>query len=95
MQTGIQEQVLETFWEALIHMWNLDHSASRGRLACRGLYVFKHESSYGNAPSHLLFEKVDIKNKTGKTAPRSYKDYEVFTDKVLPEGVTLHSLINW
>lgn len=95
MQTGIQEQDLEIFWDALINMWDLDHSASRGRLACRGLYVFKHESPYGNAPSHLLFEKVDIKNKTGNTAPRSYKDYEVLTNKTLPQGVTLYPLVSW
>nr|WP_245585860.1 hypothetical protein [Paenibacillus pinihumi] len=29
-------------------------------MACRGLYVFAHESRLGNAPSSQLFEKVDI-----------------------------------
>ncbi|WP_028559667.1 type I CRISPR-associated protein Cas7 [Paenibacillus pinihumi] len=42
------------------NLWDLDHSAARGRMACRGLYVFAHESRLGNAPSSQLFEKVDI-----------------------------------
>jgi len=39
-------------------MWDLDRSASRGMMTCRGLYIFTHESPFGNAPAHHLFERV-------------------------------------
>lgn len=93
-QTGVREEDLEVFWESLIHMWDLDHSAARGRMACRGLYIFAHESKYGNAPSHQLFDKVTIKKKADHVA-RSYKDYVVEIDENLPEGVSLHKLVTF
>src|SRR5690625_247700 len=70
-QTGVKEKDLKIFWESLMNMWDLDRSASRGRMATRGLYVFKHEGMYGNAPSHLLFEKIDINKVDGVENPRS------------------------
>lgn len=33
---------LENLWQALAGMWDHDRSASKGVMACRGLYVFKH-----------------------------------------------------
>lgn len=74
-QTGVTLRDLELFWESLINMWDLDRSAARGRMATRGLYVFQHESMYGNAPSHLLFDKIDIKKKDKVDIPRSSTDY--------------------
>lgn len=100
LQTGVREEDLEAFWESLVNMWDLDRSAARGRMACRGLYVFSHESKYGNAPSHQLFDKIEIKRKTGKDegaqkVARSYKDYEVIVDEQLPKGVSLHQLVTF
>lgn len=101
IQTGVREEDLVAFWESLINMWDLDRSASRGRMACRGLYVFAHDSKYGNAPSHQLFEKVDIERKKGENGEqvervaRSYKDYEVKIDEDLPQGVTLHQVVTF
>lgn len=86
-QTGVTEEDLEVFWEALTHMFEFDRSASRGQMACRGLYVFTHDSDKGNAPAHKLFDCVRI---TGRgAAPRSFDDYHVEVDTNLPEGVTL------
>lgn len=93
-QTGVREEDLEVFWESLINMWDLDRSAAKGRMACRGLYVFAHESIYGNAPSHQLFDKVEIKKVTDKVA-RSYKDYEVAIDEDFPEGVSLNKVVTF
>ena len=45
---GVVEMAL--VWQALQQMWDLDHSAGRGLLSCRGLYVFTHENRLGNAP---------------------------------------------
>lgn len=93
-QTNVSENDLQVLWEALVNMWDLDHSATRGRMACRGLYVFSHEDQFGNAPSHMLFEKVDIRLREEGTVPRSYKDYKISIDESLPEGVKLHKVVN-
>src|SRR5690625_1691270 len=74
-QTGVMERDLQIFWESLMNMWDFDHSASRGRMATRALYVFKHESIYGNAPAHLLFDKIAVERKKGVEVARSIRDY--------------------
>lgn len=92
-QTGADGEDLGLFWQALEHMWDLDRSASRGQVACRGLYVFSHESSLGNAPAHKLFERI-VTPKSAVAAPRSFADYKVQIDKEnLPQGVTLTTLV--
>jgi CRISPR-associated protein Csd2 len=71
-------------------MFEHDHSAARGEMATRGLYVFKHDSHLGNAPAHTLFERIQPKLKDGVSVPRSFDDYDVRVDKAdLPPGVTL------
>lgn len=92
-QTGVDSEDLALFWQALEHMWDFDRSASRGEVACRGLYVFSHESNLGNAPAHQLFERVATP-KSETTAPRSFSDYAVRVDKEnLPPGVTLTTVV--
>ena len=91
-RTGFEEADLELFWEALVNMFELDHSASRGMMACRGLYVFSHENKLGNAPSHRLFDGVTVERLNGSPA-RKFSDYRVaFSDQPLPAGVTLTRL---
>ena len=51
--------------------------------------MFKHDSALGNAPAHILFDKVSVKLKDGVTTPRHYSDYDITIDKDMPEGVTL------
>ncbi len=93
-QTGVTEEDLALFWQALQLMWDLDRSASRGLMACRGLYVFSHESSLGNAPAHELFRRVAVHRRQGIEAPRAFDDYEVAVDDAdLPAGITLSRLI--
>jgi len=58
-------------------MFEFDRSASRGLMSTRGLYVFTHESSLGNAPAHKLFDLVRIERREGVEAPRSFRDYTV------------------
>ena len=52
--TGFSEDDLALLWDALVNMFEHDHSAARGKMATRKLFVFKHDSDLGNAPSHLL-----------------------------------------
>ncbi len=93
-QTGATDEDLELFWAALQNMWDLDRSSSRGFMACRGLYVFSHESSLGNAPAHRLFERISVP-KSNAEAPRSFADYEVtVSSEGLPSGVTLTALVD-
>ena len=73
--TGFGEMDLAVLWKALMNMFDLDRSASRGLMACRGLWVFKHESKLGNAPAHKLFELIKVSAK--KEPPREFSDYQV------------------
>lgn len=93
-QTGFSEDDLELFWNALINMFDHDHSAARGKMAARNLLVFKHESKLGNAPAHKLFDLVSVSSNNGTKPPRSYSDYTVNIAKDdLPIGVELNELI--
>jgi CRISPR-associated protein Csd2 len=73
-QTGFTEEDLELLWNALINMFDHDHSAARGKMCARKLIVFKHDSKLGNAPAHRLFDTVKIKLCDSKP-PRSFDDY--------------------
>jgi CRISPR-associated protein Csd2 len=88
--TGFSEEDLKLLWEALINMFEHDHSAARGKMASRKLIVFKHASDLGNAPSHLLFDRISVAPKPDVAVPRSFSDYTVTIDREkLPEGVEL------
>ncbi|MFS0615825.1 hypothetical protein [Lederbergia ruris] len=52
-------------------------------------------NTYGNAPSHLLFDKINIKKKDEVNVPRSSTDYQVLIDRELPNGVTLHEIVTF
>jgi CRISPR-associated protein Csd2 len=94
LRTGIDAADLALFWKSLQMMWDLDRSASRGLMACRGLYVFSHESSLGEAPAHTLFERVTVRRLGNGSAPRGFGDYEVrVDDENLPAGVNLNRLV--
>ncbi|OQB40917.1 MAG: hypothetical protein BWY09_00672 [Candidatus Hydrogenedentes bacterium ADurb.Bin179] len=87
-QTGFNEADLTLLWRALQNMFDLDRSAARGLMACRGLKVFKHESKLGNHPAHKLFERIRIALITDVETPRSFDDYMVFVDKdKMPQGI--------
>jgi CRISPR-associated protein Csd2 len=93
-QTGATDEDLELFWQALQMMWDLDRSAARGMMACRGLYIFTHESSLGNAPAHRLLERVEVKRRDDVIAPRSFRDYDVrVSEDGLPATITLTRLV--
>lgn len=85
--TGFTEEDLELLWEALINMFEHDHSAARGKMATRKLIVFEHETSLGSAPSHKLFDKVKVENI--KSPARSIEDYEITVDNSEVAGVKI------
>ena len=86
--TGLSEEDLELLWNAIINMFENDHSAARGKMCMRKLYVFKHSNVLGNCPSHLLFDKITVEEKFDQ-APRAFSDYEIHVDREMPAGVEL------
>ena len=94
-QTGFSDGDLQILWDALINMFDHDHSAARGKMNARKLIVFKHESALGNAPAHKLFELVRVKRSTDEAKPaRAFSDYVVEVEKGnIPTGVFLEEKI--
>lgn len=88
-KTGFSEEDIELLWASIKSMFEIDHSAARGKLCMRKLYVFKHDSALGSAPSHLLFDKITVTRNTGADIARKFGDYTVMVDRSMPEGVEL------
>ncbi|WP_150538786.1 type I-C CRISPR-associated protein Cas7/Csd2 [Actinobacillus vicugnae] len=76
-QTGFSDDDLELFWQALINMFDHDHSAARGQMNARGLYVFEHSNSLGDAPADSLFKRIQVIKKESVDVSRSFDDYTV------------------
>lgn len=92
--TGFSDGDLALLWEAIINMFEHDHSAARGKMAVRELIVFKHESELGNAPAHKLFDAVSVTRNDASAPARAYTDYTVSIDEqAIPEGVTCSRMI--
>lgn len=94
-QTGFLESDLELLWEALVNMFDHDHSAARGKMNARRLFVFRHDSALGNAPAHKLFDLVKVERTTDTDTPaRAFSDYRITIDNdSVPENVTLEEKI--
>ncbi len=92
--TGFDEEDLELLWQAIINMFEIDHSAARGNMAVRKLIVFRHENELGNAPAFQLFSRIKVARIDDSRPARCYEDYRVEVDESgLPEGVTcIHKL---
>ncbi len=89
--TGFSEEDLSLLWEAILNLFEHDHSAARGKMAVRELIIFKHDSELGCAPAWKLFDAVTVARKHPDEAgpARSYQDYIVSVDEAaLPAGVT-------
>ena len=86
--TGFSEDDLQLLWEAILNMFENDHSAARGKMAVRELIVFKHSLELGNAPAYKLFDAVTVQRRDPTTPARSYRDYTVTVSDALPEGVS-------
>jgi CRISPR-associated protein Csd2 len=91
--TGFSEEDLELFFQALENAFQFDASAARpaGSMSPRALLVFKHDTALGSAPSHALFEKLQIRSFTEKPAEdgkpaRAFSDY---APRITFEGVPL------
>jgi CRISPR-associated protein Csd2 len=88
--TGFSEDDLALLWDAILNMFENDHSAARGNMAVRELIIFRHDSELGNAPAHKLFDAVTVARKKDVQTARRFSDYDVTIDKAaIPAGVTV------
>ena len=94
-QTGFDGDDLSLLWEALVNIFDHDHSAARGKMAARALIVFEHESELGNAPSHKLFDQVRVQRSDASAMPaRAFADYRISVDEAaIPTGVTVRNFV--
>lgn len=93
-RTGFNNDDLKLFWEAMICWPCIDSSATRNSMGVRGLYVFKHDYKFGNAPAHELFDRVKVSLRDGVETPRSFEDYVIqVDDQNLPEDVSLTRVV--
>ena len=98
---GFDQEDLRILFEAILNMYEHDHSASKGEMSVVSpLILFRHvgtdtderqrirQAKLGCAPAHKLFELVKVAKKPGVEVPRSYRDYDAAIDlKHIPEGV--------
>lgn len=92
--TGFSEEDLELLWEAIIDMFEHDHSAARGKMAVRELIVFKHSKEMGDCPAYKLFDAVEVKKNEGIEYPRQYQDYTVcIHEEKIPDSVEVRRMI--
>ena len=89
-KTDLSEEDLALLWQAIFNMFENDHSAARGKMCMRQIYIFKHDNVLGSCPSHVLFDKIKVRLKDDVETPRAFSDYEItFDEAELPKEVTV------
>lgn len=103
VETGFDDDDLKALFEAILNMYEHDHSASKGEMSVVSpLIVFKHvgtdtdeaqrvrQAKLGCAPAHKLFELVRVQRKADVEVPRNYRDYTAAVDvDRVPDGVQI------
>ena len=102
-ETGFDDEDLKALFEAILNMYEHDHSASKGEMSVVSpLIIFKHvgtdtdevqrakQAKLGCAPAHKLFELVHVRKKADVEFARSYGDYDAEVDiNRVPAGVEI------
>ena len=102
-ETGFDGEDLKALFEAILNMYEHDHSASKGEMSVVSpLIIFKHvgtdtdevqrakQAKLGCAPAHKLFELVHVRKKADVEFARSYRDYDAEVDiNRVPAGVEI------
>ncbi len=100
-ETGFDDSDLKALFEAVLNMYEHDHSASKGEMSViTPLVIFRHtgtdsdlnqrkrQAKLGCAPAHKLFELVKAEKKADVKYPRSWRDYNTSIDlSHCPAGV--------
>lgn len=107
-ETGFDERDLMALFEAILNMYEHDHSASKGEMSVVSpLIIFKHvgtdtdasqrarQALLGCAPAHRLFDLVHVERKPDLPFARDYRDYDAFIDmQNVPNGVKVGFMEN-
>ena len=102
-ETGFDDEDLKALFEAILNMYEHDHSASKGEMSVVSpLIIFKHvgtdtneiqrarQAKLGCAPAHKLFDLVHVQKKADVEFARSYHDYDAEVDvSHVPAGVEI------
>lgn len=89
-KTGFTHGDLTILLDALENLFTLDKTTSRPDMNVQGIYVFKHESKYGNASPAAIQSKVLVQRLAGVEKATKFEDYEVtLLASQIPEGVQL------
>lgn len=92
--TDFCDEDLAMLWQAILNMFEFDHSAARGNMAVRRLYVFKHSSALGDAPSYRLFDSINVRRRDSVDVPRSFNDYVVtFNSEQVPDSIQVSEMV--
>ena len=100
-ETGFSDHDLSVLFEAILNMYEHDHSASKGEMSVVSpLIIFKHvgtdtdleqrkrQALLGCAPAHKLFDLVKVERKADIPFARDYRDYTATIDlQHIPNGV--------
>jgi CRISPR-associated protein Csd2 len=95
-RTGFSQEDLDLLLKSLTLMFDQDKSSARSQMATQKLFVFKHKTELGDAPSNKLFDAIKIQKKPDVKFPRSFLDYDVSvdTDSLLKwSGVKLTEIV--
>lgn len=92
--TGFTYADLALFFKAIQSMFDFDRSAARGLMCVRGLHVFQHSTALGEAPAHVLFDKIITKPLGRESAARSFDEYkpQIQVLDAIPKGVSYRDL---
>lgn len=93
-ETGFSKEDFERLKVALKNLFAIDTSSARpaGSMTVEGLYMFEHESEYGNEQTAKLLRRVTA-NKT-QEVPTDIQNYEISINKDnLPVGISYSQLL--
>lgn len=92
-KTGFTEDDLNVFFDALVNMFEHDHSAARGKMSVRKVFVFKHASVLGNCQAYKLFDLISVTRNDLDMPARKFNDYTVRVLEGLPEKVEMIEMV--
>lgn len=89
--THFNEDDLEVLWDAMINMYEINHSAARGKMGVRKLIVFQHDTIFGNASAEELFGLVKVSRKEDVVVARRFEDYivDIDSENKCPDSVKI------
>lgn len=89
-KSGFTYKDLNLLIEALLNMFDIDHSASRGEMSTQKLIVFEHESYLGNMKNKVLMHSHNFIPKT--EYPRDINDFDFVKEDIKYTNVNVYEL---